>query len=489
MENKRQIIWLIYACILCLCFSRTTALLTGMMGLPLQVYLLMTAALIAAVLLIVYLPVKLLAGRFGVKAGKLTMRGKMTQMEWVAAVLLIGMLICARLFFAPAGIGTEGQFYYESARNFSAGLTGFFSADLYIVLLRAGIGLFGETYAVFWCNLILQAAGCFLIYNGIRRLSGTIYAVTAIFSVIVLAPFSNSAYSAGPQNLLLFAAGVMLFICSSSMEWILKHSGNRWAISAACGAGICSGAIIFVDIRLMGFILLFMPGFFFLRKKKKAGLQFPLEYSCAAFFGFFALLLCAALFFGNGTTLSQSVSLLLKEWHGVLNGENDTALLHSPTLTEYWRMIPVYLLAFCGLLGGMTDRASERILIWILPLAFLVLTDIAADAPMQEQGIQFLIWSILSGYGIIGMLRTTPEEGINVDTKKREDRQKGKTNEVKNAAAASIIPAVPAPGEYLENPLPVPKRHIKKEMDYAFEPEPGQMYYEVPVADHDDFDV
>ena len=46
-----------------------------------------------------------------------------------------------------------------------------------------------------------------------------------------------------------------------------------------------------------------------------------------------------------------------------------------------------------------------------------------------------------------------------------------------------------AKGSYLDNPLPVPKRHVKKEMGYSFEPEPDQMFYEVPVAENDDFDI
>lgn len=45
------------------------------------------------------------------------------------------------------------------------------------------------------------------------------------------------------------------------------------------------------------------------------------------------------------------------------------------------------------------------------------------------------------------------------------------------------------PGEYLENPLPVPKRHVKKEMGYGFEPEPDKMHYDVSVPDEDDFDL
>ncbi|MBR2948295.1 MAG: hypothetical protein IKC46_00380 [Lachnospiraceae bacterium] len=45
------------------------------------------------------------------------------------------------------------------------------------------------------------------------------------------------------------------------------------------------------------------------------------------------------------------------------------------------------------------------------------------------------------------------------------------------------------PGEYLENPLPVPKRHVKKEMGYGFEPAPDKMHYDVSVPDEDDFDL
>ena len=47
----------------------------------------------------------------------------------------------------------------------------------------------------------------------------------------------------------------------------------------------------------------------------------------------------------------------------------------------------------------------------------------------------------------------------------------------------------PGPGEYLDNPLPVPKRHIKKEMDYGFEPAPESLYFDITIADDDDFDL
>ena len=43
--------------------------------------------------------------------------------------------------------------------------------------------------------------------------------------------------------------------------------------------------------------------------------------------------------------------------------------------------------------------------------------------------------------------------------------------------------------EFIENPLPVPKKHIRKTMDYAFIPEEIDMKYDIYVPDNDDFDL
>lgn len=41
----------------------------------------------------------------------------------------------------------------------------------------------------------------------------------------------------------------------------------------------------------------------------------------------------------------------------------------------------------------------------------------------------------------------------------------------------------------IENPLPLPKKHVKKTMDYRFEPEPEFMKYDIEVKENDDFDL
>ena len=50
-------------------------------------------------------------------------------------------------------------------------------------------------------------------------------------------------------------------------------------------------------------------------------------------------------------------------------------------------------------------------------------------------------------------------------------------------------PAMIQKPRFLENPLPLPKKRVKKSMDYAFVPETSQMKYDVEVSETDDFVV
>ena len=43
--------------------------------------------------------------------------------------------------------------------------------------------------------------------------------------------------------------------------------------------------------------------------------------------------------------------------------------------------------------------------------------------------------------------------------------------------------------ELIRNPLPLPKKHAHKAMDYSFQPSKNQMKYDIFVSDDDDFDL
>ena len=113
---------------------------------------------------------------------------------------------------------------------------------------------------------------------------------------------------------------------------------------------------------------------------------------------------------------------------------------------------------------------------WILPFLALFAMEETAGIGLQGQALRFLALSAMAGAAVTGIFAYKEPAAIGVIMKR-------------NQTALENAGAQPAPGEYLDNPLPVPKRHVRKEMNYGFEPAPEQMYYEIPVADNDDFDV
>lgn len=42
---------------------------------------------------------------------------------------------------------------------------------------------------------------------------------------------------------------------------------------------------------------------------------------------------------------------------------------------------------------------------------------------------------------------------------------------------------------YIENPLPLPKKHVAREMDYQYDVADKDMKYDLFVSDNDDFDI
>ena len=76
-----------------------------------------------------------------------------------------------------------------------------------------------------------------------------------------------------------------------------------------------------------------------------------------------------------------------------------------------------------------------------------------------------------------------------------EDMEKQDETDGRKAVSTVGKESVKADAEYrnkirfIENPLPLPKKHVKKTMDYRFEPEEEGMKYDIETAENDDFDL
>lgn len=528
MGKGKGVLWFLYACALGFGFSRTTASLARMMGLSVSAYFLLTAAPIIAVLLFFYLPGKLLAGKFGSGTKKNVgqripaahrrqphgMAHRVGLCGWLSGALLLGALICVRLFFAPSAGSVELQPAFERAVAASkdGGLCLFLS-ELYVRILSVLISVLGGSRPVFTGNLIFQASGSLFLYFGVYMLAGGICACTALLCVICLPVFHNSAYMAEPQSLLFLFCGALVWICALCLSAAEKKAGRK-RLSALPGAaaGLACGAACGIHLLLGCFLFLFPAGA--LRCRKKAGtVRLFIAFFLSAAAGFFLII------YLSGPENGQGAAAALQRWLSDGISREYDAVLHSPSLTDWWKTVPAYLLAFLAVFGVLEKEGTDAS-IWILPFLAVIAAETITEAPLQEQGMRFVLLGVMAGCGIGQTIcapavrraeRGSEREavrtfggGVQMELEFLEESgcgpEKGRVEQVaeQSGRTAGTVPEKqeaqfkmqsPAPGTWLDNPLPVPKRHVKKEMGYGFEPEPDQMFYDIPVSDLDDFDI
>ena len=161
-------------------------------------------------------------------------------------------------------------------------------------------------------------------------------------------------------------------------------------------------------------------------------------------------------------------------------------ILHSLTPAENIVLLVFALICCLAVFGEQTSKYHGCF--WLgIPYAILTAVYMILKVPECEQGILHVLLGILSGAAIAHILETG--EDSQQEERSREVNEKEQKNMNAEVKMTDADRKKPLPGEYLDNPLPVPKKHVKKEMDYGFEPESDKMFYDITVPEEDDFDL
>ncbi len=112
-------------------------------------------------------------------------------------------------------------------------------------------------------------------------------------------------------------------------------------------------------------------------------------------------------------------------------------------------------------------KDTERISPWILVLAVLCLLDVLGLG-LHLPGLIWMFGAVLAGIGL--------EDGLSAEGASEETV----TDEEGRDPNGGF--------EMLENPLPMPKKHKKRVMDFAVQPDEEEMKFDYEVSDDDDFD-
>lgn len=510
--GKEPLLWGICAVAIYFGFTRVLALFTKMLGMKVQEYFLVAIALLAGLLLFVFLPLKYLADRVCRKSHK-----EYSQLKRVIFILcfaggFILRLYCMEMLPAffyssayPAGSASEWFLAEDTSVYDTAALLigrslapqGFLVKDLYLWLLTLVFSFTGASQAgCMWLNLFLQMGALCLICLSLRKLVGEVPAVIAGALIFLYPTIAKLVCESSEENLLLFLLAFMFTLCAAEYRKLMEHADKTMYESAFCLCiwGLISGIFLAVSLELVSVSILFagliLGNDKICEKRKKA--QVYVSFMLIGFVFLFGLFYLS---FGK----EADAGLIISDWWKVISSTGSYANADKRNFLEIAAALPLYLAAFLVLLGGYGSFSYEEAKYFGIPVSVSVLFAYSRTYRPGDQIVLFIYLSILAGMGIYGTLRPVKREKDMKETETVQDNLEKETESVQEAlpkeaklaedVAKQEEDSVTPAGVYLKNPLPVPKRHVKKVMDYDFEPAEDMLHFDVEISADDDFDL
>ena len=382
-------------------------------------------------------------------------------------------------------------------------------------------------------QICLQTAGSLISYLGIRKIAGILPAVLALAFQLLVPTEILSGLTYSPEMLyrcLYYTAFLMLAICfqkygnscsggsGQNTGWG-KGSGFRECLYFFL-TGCCIGLVSYLDIAGVTLILITICAIGYrddslllsethLKKARYSRLLFILPGTLSAFL--VCLLTDAYL---SGKLLTG----IIKAWLTIYRPGEISYDFWFNRLDNYLLCFILLLLLSIGIFSFWCRKKIEKMRIWILlmmGLAILQILQMTTDY-MTAGGLFLVFCTVMSGMAITEGLHyehtSKKETSSYPDLYVRPRGQKGAKMETNNAitdqtamqnenaqteqthsdqAMEETAQDIPAANKinYIENPLPLPKKHVKKTMDYEFVPDPSQMNYDLEIPTYDDFDI
>lgn len=403
--------------------------------------------------------------------------------ELLIAGLLFAVMTVMRLFYINSH-EIQGAGFYELCR-IQAGTQmpqlEYGVGDLYAKMLYLLFWLFGNhmLYAAY-LQMALQMAALVFFYFALRNLWGFIPAIAAEAALLVFPEFLKSLTILNQENLLLFLLCVNLCLAAAVLSRTLRKqsTAGRYALVILV-SGICAGLSAYLEKLYLAVPAALLLALLLMKRPKEAQgmqkrrLQLPV--------------------YLIGMGLGFGVCLLVKR--------QITGQQYAAVWAEYDR---VQLSGEVFLSGSVMNYASALLLffVFVAAAAAIVIYSYCEKAqilPEIKEEIQI--------QDIESFEKSETEEEIKKSEIKKSEIKKSEIEkmEIKESEIKAVtgqensrnvqeqLPQETAEEKktvkYIENPLPLPKRHVKKEMDYGFEPDCDLMKYDVMVEENDDFDL
>ena len=409
----------------------------------------------------------------------------------VVEAALTVMLLAAGLVLRIQAISTatESAAYYElasvtSGQEIPQIVHG--AVYFYVQLLHGIFYFLGNKFIVaIWTQILLQFVAVLLLYFAVRRMAGSIAAVVMLAFCMLPSYMVRGAVDLSPEMLYLVLWCGILF-------WISLENNRDWKLWEFVPIGVIIAVAGYLDIA--GFFLL---GF-------AVAVIFACSSETATRKRLLAALVCLA---GAGMGLVGSVAVdALASGKQFGNVMQAWLKLYQPLSFELPLSMEAsesgvvgYLVLLCvlslGIYAFWRNRKTDALKAWILVAVIMALAAcfriLTVEMPVNRY--LYLLLSILAGVAIEecvvpcrvnGAAKRELAEIIKLD----EPSAELLTEEKEAEKAETVETTESGKPRFIENPLPLPKKHQKRTISYRVEVGEGKDDFDISVDEDDDFD-
>ncbi len=468
------VLWAVYAglCVTLLAFTGYH-LYAYYVGLPLAK---LGAFLVFPVLVCAYLALRLSCQAIRKKYDFSVHGAVMLETLVVSTAFVFGLLMrIGRVLHTPKEL-VAGDFYEraliragQSAAPFAHGVS-----DLYVRCLSGVFAFLGNSLAAaVLFQVFLQIIAMALGYCVVKKAAGRLPACVSLLCLTFSGAFLKKITVIDPECLFLALYLAGLFLTVSFLKAVLRGQSAAVSVLLAVFTGGALGALIYLELW-SATLLFFLAGLFTGKCQAPDGRRrcitafFAAIVSCVA--GFFSAVAVDAAISGAGFTGCLSGWGLLYAKRG-LQGR-----LFGVIDGQYVFWTALFVMAAFLAFEFVRGEKEQDYTLWFFPCilsAILMLTDFGGTG---SGSVALFLFSVTAGLGIRNCVGggqaekvRAKIEKINETAEEPEVLEKEKTR-------------------FIENPLPLPKKHVKREMDYDFEISESDMHYQIDIPEGDDFD-
>lgn len=382
--------------------------------------------------------------------------------------------------------GIEAGYYYDMAVvkiGEGSGPLSHGMSDLYVRCLRLVFSFLGNSVsAAILFQIALQLFAMLFAYLAVKKAAGRFAACTVLLLLAFSGPFIRRIDAVSPECLFLalFLAG--LYLTVSFVKGSLRREGILSSLPGAVLTGVLLGVLCYLDLYC-AILLLFLSGLLTgkadvaVGRKSLVGRLFLSLTGCITGFAGAAAIDVIV----SGISFYREITVWLEPYR--YPELLDMRVKHVSVIgIDYLFFVFLFLLASFVILSFLRGGKEQSFSIWFLPCILVTPFFLLDFSVVGAGGLTLFFWYSTAALGLRSVVLDGQAELMQEKIEK--------INAAAEAGPAAAEPAADASAQkprFLENPLPVPQKHVKKEIDFDYPVAPDKMHYDLELTDGDDF--